>query len=641
VRKHLWTGPAAMVLVCCLLAAPAMTAESEGKRVHVSLSGVTLHALVQYMSEFSGKPVLLPEQFPGDRRLEIVSSASAGVPPEKVMNIFASALRSIGYGLMETENYIQVFPEGKETGVQLERAVPLSGLSAESLITTVVNVENVEAAKLVEVLTGLKSRTGAIRSYQEGNTLVIKDYGPNLATMMKLIHILDRKWGERDFEMYRLENSSVQSLQGVVKSYVANLEKTADPMARKRLKGFMVTTHVPNNAFLLFGHPQDVSAVKALIQRLDVKPDFAARSYHTYMVLHRDAPELVKVLSGVFAAQRARAGGAAAVAPPAVIADETNNALIVIATQEKYEELLPFIKQLDRPKSQVLIESAFVEMSTEKLLDIGVEGMTLDPPVGRPRGFGITTFGLSSLTEDGRIPILPPSGGLTAGVFKEMGIAAIIRLSAQDEDVSFIAAPRLMASDNKLAIVTIKQEREFQKSIVTPEGRTSEVVSGGFHDAEIRLEILPHINDQGMVRLQITAQIDEFLPSTMTETGALVNRSSRKAETEVLVPDGTTVVIAGLTRNRQSETVQKVPVLGDIPVLGFFFRRTSNSLEQRNLCIFITPHILTTQEDLAAETAASKKAFDRTSRSGKPAVDKTTLDHVTGGRVRDGKAAAK
>jgi len=634
-KKELWA-----VLVLAALgfwpgrgAPAAETAPRQEEKLYINLSGVTLESVIRYISDVTGKPVLLPDPFNGDTPVDIISSPRAGLPPEKQMRLFATALRSAGYSMVEHDDFIQIVAEGQADNVPLRKEPPAPGAPAERLVTSVVGVENADVTRMLPVLLNLKSRAGKVQAYPDANKLVITEYESNFQSMLALIHQLDREWTGSVVEIYKPRNTSADSLQNVITRYAQNLARGAEPAAQKRLESFSVFVHRPTNSLLLFGHPKDIAQARRLLKELDVKPSEAARTFHTYMVLNRDAAELGKVLDQVLAAEKARRETVPGAPRVEVIPDPPNNAIIVIATPDQYAQILPLIEQLDRPKAQVLIEAALVEMSMERLLDLGVEMATVDRPGERARGFGATSFGLSTITEEGRIPLPPPAGGLTAGIFKDeaFNIPALIRLSQSDDEISFIAAPRLMASEGKEAVVDISEKREFLKSIVSPEGRTSEVTSGGFHEAKIELKITPYVNQAGMVRLLIEQTTEQFLPSTQTPSGPLTNLTKRFAQTEVNVPEGRTVVIAGLTGTTQVTSVRKVPVLGHIPILGFFFRRKELTNQQRNLCVFITPRIMSSEESLTAEADRRRQEMKDLARRSVAGQRDEALDKVTGG----------
>lgn len=587
-----------------------------GGNVRIALASVPLSAVVLYISEFSGKPVLLPDRFPGDRTVDVVSKGGAYVPQAKAIEIMAAALRSAGYAMVEHADFIQIISEGAPAALVTD-TFPASGIAAETLLTMVVEVKNADAKNVAQVLSGLRSRTGSVTAYSDSNKLIITEQGAPLRAMLELLKKLDVKWADNVTEQLKLANTSVDALTGVVANYVRNLTAGADPLVKQRLSTFSVYPYAPTNSFLLFGNTEDIRRVREFIQSLDVVADPSSRAYHTYFVLNRDVADMVSVLKNVFGAVKARAGKDVAGEPiPEVIPDPTNGSIILICGKDKYEEVLPLIRELDSARAQVQIEAALVEMSTERLMDLGMELASLDPPGSNARGFGGTTFGMSTLSTAGRTPIVPPDGGLTAGIFKDgaLNIAALLRLSQSDSSVSFIAVPLITASDNKPAIVKTSELREYQKAIISPEGTTSEVTGGNFNEASITLEITPHINQEGTVRLEISQTTEQFLPSTESASGTeLTNKTSRMAKTEVLVPEGRTIVIAGLTRTVQSKSVSKVPLLGDIPLLGFFFKRTTTTNEQRNLCVFITPTILRGADAIAAQADARRRAIEQAS----------------------------
>ncbi|MCD6415318.1 MAG: hypothetical protein J7M08_01305 [Planctomycetes bacterium] len=590
-------------------AAPAQ-APSKPEQLHISLAGVTLHSIVQFLSMYTGKPILLPDRFPGDAPVDVVSAEGAAVSAQEAMKIFTTVLRKTGYTMVERESYIEIVQAGKAAGLPVGAELAKGGLQAQAVRTLIISLQNADAQELSTVLAQLKSATGNIQVYPELNKLLITDYGVNLASMLALVEKLDAKGDQSVCETYKSQSSSAETLLALALAYVKNLRASADPAIKKRLDNFSIESNAATNSLVFFGYPNDIEKVRDYIARFDVQPEESAKRFHIYNVLNRDANELKKTLDSILSATRRKTEKGSAEATPDIIADEENNTLITIATASRYQEILPLLEELDRPKAQVEIEAALFEISTDKLMDIGVELNTIDPPGSNPRGFGGATFGLSSLTEAGKTPIPPVEGGLTAGIFKGSAtrIAALIRASEKDEAISFIAAPRITTVDNKSATVKIAERREFLKSIVSPEGRTSEVTSGGFNEAGIELKINPHINGEGGVRLEIMTQIDQFLPSTTTQEGAsLTNVVQRKAETEVCVPDGNTVVIGGLTRTTMVKTVRCVPILGHIPLLGFLFRRQVDEKEERNLCIFITPHIHTGPETMAAEAERRKQ----------------------------------
>ena len=453
-RAFLIAGVLSLALALGAFAAPppAPAVSKPEEMVTINFAGVTLHAIVQYLSEFSGKPILLPDKFPGDRKVDIVSSGQAAyVPVKKAAEILSTALRSAGYVMIETPYQIQIVAEANAEGAPVVQDQNEGAIAGQTLVTITKEVKKADASKLQTILTALKSKAGNVQLYPDSNTLIITEYGPQLKTMLTLIDKLDTRWEGNRPDIVTLEKSSVDSLRSVVDAFVKNMALNAEPAVKKRLESFSIIVQPPINSFVLFGYPDDVARVKEFIRMIDVLPADASRTFHTYRVLNRDVAEMVSVLNGVFTAVKARGGAAAAEQCPTVIADQTNSALIVIASPDRYTEYLPLFKQIDKPKDQVQIESAIVELSTDRLADLGVELATADVPSATSGVVGAvgTTFGLTTVSSSGaRTPVLPTNGGLTAAVFKNLNIAAIARLSLQDQNVAFIAGPLVTINDN-------------------------------------------------------------------------------------------------------------------------------------------------------------------------------------------------
>ncbi len=598
--------------------APAPAVSKPDELVLVNFSGVTLHDIVQYLSEWSHKPALLPDKFPGERKVNIVSSQNAPVTIEKAAEILSTALRSAGYVMIETPSEIQIVAETAAEGAPVVRDQAGGGIAGDTVVTITKEVLKADASKLLPILMDLKSKAGKVQLYPDSNTLVITEYGPQLKTMLALIDALDTRWAQNQPEIVKLEKSSVDSLRSVVDAFVKNMALSAEPAVKKRLESFSIIVQAPINSFVLFGYPADVAQVKGFIRMIDVLPAETSRTFHTYRVLNRNVAEMVTTLNSVFNAVKARGGAAAAEQCPTVIADPINSSLIIIASPDRYTEYLPLFQQIDKSRDEVQIQSAIVELSTDRMAQLGVQLATADVPTATSGIVGVagTTFGLTTVNTSGtgETPVAPANGGLTAAVFKNLNIPAIVQLSQQDQSVVFIAGPLVTTNDNCKAVVDISEEKQTQQSIISPEGQTSGVTSGPPVTASISLEITPHINEEGTVRMEIVSLTEEFEATTITTAGVpLYNKNSRKATTQVTVPNGATVVIGGLTNTNNTKTIQKVPLLGDIPLLGFLFRNTITERQQVNLCIFITPHVIRSQDTmtrLADEQRAQLKAVN-------------------------------
>ncbi|RLG54639.1 MAG: type II secretion system protein GspD, partial [Candidatus Hydrothermarchaeota archaeon] len=222
--------------------------------------------------------------------------------------------------------------------------------------------------------------------------------------------------------------------------------------------------------------------------------------------------------------------------------------------------------------------------------------------------YGGTDFGLIEAERAGDLTGLVV--GITKGYIPVGGvnypdIKALLQLYSRDSDVNILSTPKILTTDNEEAEIIVGEERPFLKSSqVTAEGTT--VRTWEYKDVGITLKITPHISKGKLLRLDIFTEIKSFQEELEGEVGAVVT-TKRQAKTSVVVEDGSTVVIGGLIRDDKVSRVSKVPLLGDVPLLGWLFKSRSQTKVKTNLLIFITPRIVASAEDLKRITAEEKE----------------------------------
>jgi len=290
----------------------------------------------------------------------------------------------------------------------------------------------------------------------------------------------------------------------------------------------------------------------------------------------------------------------------AAIPDEITNSIIVVAGEAEYRVIRKVIESLDVRRPQVLIKVFILEISEGDDYHLGIELTTLDGVrEGSIRGFGATRFGFSNLVDEDGIPIqgggiprgqlpMPTTGILGIHRSKEWRIPAIINLMGSDSLVNVMSAPRIVTDDNKEAKLKVMDNRPVATSTSTA-AVENQVGFGGFQEAGIEISITPHISENDYLRLEIDQSISEFTGSAVTGAGGALlppPKTTKDLKNVSTVPDGKTVIIGGLTDRYKQTTVSKIPILGDIPLLGQLFRSTKTEWRRKNFYVFITPHII-------------------------------------------------
>ena len=279
-----------------------------------------------------------------------------------------------------------------------------------------------------------------------------------------------------------------------------------------------------------------------------------------------------------------------------VVADEDTNSLLVTAASKNFERIKAILDDLDRPTPQVLIKVLIAEVTHENTLDLGVEFSILNLHASGTKGSqGGTEFSVAAQT-----------GGLIVKVLED-DVTAAIRVLAGVGKLDVLSRPYILTSDNQQASIMVGQEVPFiTRSQLTDTGQTINTIE--YDDIGIILTVTPHINPDGLVIMDVYPEISALTGTTVpiSETVNAPVFARRAAQSRVAIRDGQTIVIGGLMEDRNTENVQKVPILGDIPWLGALFRRTTKDKIKTELLIFITPHVARVPDDLESMSESEK-----------------------------------
>lgn len=321
-----------------------------------------------------------------------------------------------------------------------------------------------------------------------------------------------------------------------------------------------------------------------------------------------------------------------------IVADENTNALLITCSRTKYEQIEPIIDQLDKRRPQVLVHAAIAELSNTDLRNIATELTAIEGGDDRYRGAAATGFGLTTITTASsiggtggtgtttggtgtgtgggtpttsgsgstgtngfeglaRIPFLTDGGisftGLVAGIFeKNLNVPLLVALLQSTTRSNLLSNASVLTNDNEESRIKVGREVPTSTNQLDPSG-ASRSGFGQYEEANLELRISPHISNDNYLRLEIELIVDAFVGAVNLTSGIPPPKTTREFVGNVTVPNGKTVVIGGLIQDNATETIDKVPFLGDIPVLGELFKSRSNSVEKTNLYLFVTPTIFT------------------------------------------------
>ena len=385
------------------------------------------------------------------------------------------------------------------------------------------------------------------------------------------------------------------------------------PLLQKSAKSGNVDSDAKTNTLIITDTARNIRKLLQMVKRFDQPALPSQETRHTYMLQNKDATIIAAELTAAMAAQKSKAlrpGEAAD--QTTIVASPSSNALIIFANPDTYDELVKIIKELDQRPKQVLIEALVAEVSGDLVREFGIQWQFFEGAEGAYRGFGSLggTVGATDLAtlEAGLQP-----AGLIAGVIKgnefPFNIGALLKLYGKDTNFKILSTPLIVTLDNKEALIKVVDTIPYTKQITYQ--TTSETLptqSFEYQDVGITLKITPHISADRNVRLEISEEVTKQVETSVSVAGN-PTIAKRSAQSSVIVNDGETMVLGGLTRNDSDDTMEKVPGFGDIPLLGYFFRHKTKKSQQTSLYIFVTPTVIATQEESVAITRKKEAAL--------------------------------
>ncbi len=614
--------------------------------VTFSLEDADLPQLTRAIAQLTGKRFLFGAKI---RDIKATVYSPQKITVAEAYQAFLSILETNGLTAVPHGRFLQIV----ETPGIATQGTPIYGAGQatpreDRFVTRIQRLQHAGADDIAALLGHFKSKDGDIVAYAPGNLLILTDTGENIRRMMGLL--LDVDVG-RSSEKVWIEPIHYASAADVV----SRLEDVFDARGDRGGAAATGKAGVPSdvhfskilddprsNSVILVGTESAYLRALELIKRLDA-PVTGEGEIRVIPLQHADATELTKtvneIVTGAASGAAAPAGGATKGAPMTAgifegrikaSADKATNSLVVTASPRDFAALRSVVDRLDLPRRQVFIEAVIMDLTVDHSSTFGSNFHAGAAPTFGNAGQGLVYGGLNPLTTIGlpdptalqgaalgiRGPGIPGSDTLLGTGITIPAFGVLVSALAHSEDTDVLTTPHILATDNVPAEINVGQNIPLQTNVgaglsfptTGATGATSALgglggagLGGGFaaprQDVGTKIKVTPHLNDSNEVRLELTEEISE---ASATPVGALgtISLVKRTAQTTMTVRDQQTVVIGGLLRNRTSHSEDKIPLLGDIPVLGALFRQSTTDNQKANLILVLTPYIIREQDDL-------------------------------------------
>lgn len=612
-----------LLLGLAVLAAPLAAAEKEKEpaRVTLNFQEADIASVAASIAKITGRTFILDPRVKG----KVTIIASRDVPEAEVYPIFLSILQVHDFAAIEDGAVTKIIP--------LEQAkhdswAPLtpgeSAAPADSMVTSLFTLQHVAPDKLVAVLRPLLPPKSYLAAQPDSNMLIISDRAGNVARLQQLVSQLDQdRSGE--IEVVKLQHAGAGDVVQVITGLGGPAAKTPADSG-----GLKLIADERTNSVIISGGEGERLRVKALVAHLDTPIEVEGDTQVVFLK-YAKAKDLTPLLGKV---EPAKAGVAGQPATPAaaraldfsIQADEATNALIITAPPASMKSLQAVIRKLDIRRPQVQIEAVIAEILTGAGAELGVQWRATDVTSGTDKGAiggtnftGAATPGINALSGDplNAITGFAALSGFNLGYLKGtttilgtevLNLGALATALASDGDSNILSTPSLVTMDNEEAEIVVGQNVPFATGSYTSTGNSNPqnpFTTYERKDVGLKLKVTPQINEGNTIRLDIEQEVSNLTSGASNSVVGLQTTSTRSIKTTVQVDDGRVLVLGGLISDDIQESVQKVPLLGDIPFLGWLFSYTKSSHNKRNLMVFLRPTILRDQEQ------GSRITFDK------------------------------
>ncbi len=597
--------------------------------------------IVKAISELTGKNFIVDPQVRG----KITIIAPSRITVAEAYKAFLSALAINGLAVVPGDGFFKI---KQARAAQRDNIDTFSGAyypTADQMITRIIKLKYISADEVNKQLRILTSTNGELVPYTPTNSLIVSDYGANMDRITKILEQLDVQGFEEQLEVIRVRYARAKDIADLVDQIINKGEKKNQfgaGVPRFRPAGSpdsgggsgaevynLVVPDERTNSIIVVGNKAGIEKIRKLVSRLDypMRPDEQG-GFFVYYLRHAEAEPIANVLNGIAGESKKAQDAAAAskapllggptgqiqVGPSAtaifggevkISADKNTNSLIIVASKQDYDTIKNLLTKIDIPRDQVFIKTIIMEMTSVNNVTWGIDYYKFDAD---SKGIGRIGFrGSDSLSS-----IISPAGDKgavlgfgsgerfemdlgTLGKFNVTSLTGLLKLIKATEMGNVLSTPSVMALDNEESLIEV--------GLKVPVSVNQSTGAGGVTSSSVerqnvttKLTITPYIApDTDTVQMKIDQEVQDIknVGIAASELAKVaIATSTRKIKTQIVVNSGDTAVLGGLMQDKETDSVTKVPVLGDIPILGWLFKSKRLEKEKTNLVVFITPKIV-------------------------------------------------
>lgn len=613
--------------------------------------------IVKAISELTGKNFIVEPSVRG----KITIIAPTPITVAEAYKAFLSALAINGFTVVPSGKFLKIRQTRSASRDSIEIYSGSYTPNSDQIITRIIHLKHISAADVNKQLRNLTSKDGELNPYEPTNSLIISDYGSNIERVMKILAQLDVQGFEEQLEVIPIRHAKAKDMADLIDQIINKGE------GKRQGRGFtagiprfnrvgdqttgnnafsMVLPDDRTNAIIVVGNKAGIKKIRELVKKLDyeIRPEDAGGVY-VYYVKYGEAEKIAEALQGVAKETKksSSSGGPGdnpGFPPPGIpqmsnnsasgssglfggdvkiTASKDTNSLIVTASRQDYEVVLSLLGKIDIPKDQVYVEALIMELNATNKNSWGATYYQFDPS-----SKGVGRMGFNSGNLEDLLNVAGDQGATlgfgngktfdittSKGTFAINSFVSFIKFLKTQTNVNILSTPQIMALNNEEAMIEVGDNVPIGTKASTTGATTQSGIDR--EKATIKLTITPYVSPQNStVRLKVDQQIKQLSKTIVAAKNLQDNAvalSERSVKTNIVVNDGDTAVIGGLIREDEQAEESKVPILGDIPIIGWLFKGSSVEKKKLNLLIFLSPRIIRTPQD--QKNLLSKKLNER------------------------------
>ncbi len=557
-----------------------------------NLQDADILSVINEVSQETGKNFIVDPRVSG--KISLISSKP--IHGNQVYDVFLSVLGMLGYSAIPSGHYIKIVPNMESGEAATKVATNKSPGRGDEVVVRVVPLENVSATQLMPVLRPMMPQWSNIASYTPGNALILLGRADNLQRIMTVIQEVD-KATDSGIQMIPLHHASAPQIAQVLNNLQASARASGD------VPGVSIAVDDRSNSVLLSGPRAMRLRMRVLIAQLDTPAASPAGNTEVIYLRYLEAKSLAPLLSKIAQSIMGKDAGASqdlsnglnsssasttkdTSSNQTIIQAEPNtNAIIITAQPALMQALKAVIMKLDIRPAQVLVEAVIAEVDEANLTSLGIQW-------GSVGSSGQVQASPTNPTE------FPSLGAGVVGIIPGTDIQAILSVLQNQNGVDILSTPSVMVLDNQKASIEVGKDVPMQSGSYTTTAGTSTVSPFTTVDQKpvtLKLEVTPQINLSNSVRLKLNLKNDTLQNPQNPGLTPIVNTS--KISNTVIINNDDVLVLGGLISTSNIENINKVPILGDLPIIGPVFQQKSQSQEKKNLMLFIKPIIMHDNDD--------------------------------------------